>query len=396
MKIYNRYVNQFLLFWIMLSVSIIYFFESSIVAYFPLILSFFIFFIFNDNKFLTKHWYALILALSLSSYTLLIFSFNPYENNFISGYSVSLLMFLISIYSIINFMENSDDNYFSQIVEKNLNFFIITQFLICLGQLTNYYFGFGFSVKKIYFENSMITGSFNNSNDLASVLVLISYILLNLKKSINNKSWFLLLLLIMIILLGSRSALLLVVIILIMSNKDGFLKKIPILILFGFLIYISLILSESLGSENVLGRVSKRITSIFSMIDNGLSSDGSMQLRYDSYKNFFYVFEDVGWGSGEVRNYYVFGKDANFDTSLILSNPHSLIIELTYWSGYIGLFLFLLIIGYLFLVFNPSFFYLLLIFFTSMISSGALWSPIYIYIMILGFFIKKSKVRYFE
>lgn len=378
----------------MLSVTIIYFFESSILAYVPLIFTFFTFFIFNDNKFLAKSWYALILALLLSLYTLLIFSFNPYENNLISGYSVSLLMFFLSIYSSINFKEKIDDNYFSQIIENNLNFFIITQFLICFGQLTNYYFGFGFSVRQSYFENSMITGSFNNPNDLASILVLISYILLNLEKSIkNNKSWFfLLLLLIMIILLGSRSALLLVILVLIISNKDGFLRKVPTLILFGFLIYISLILSESLGSENVLGRVSNRIMSISSMIDNGLSSDGSMQLRYDSYKHFFYVFEDIGLGSGEVRNYYVFGKDANFDVSLILSNPHSLIIELTYWSGYIGLFLFLLTIGYLFFIFNPSFLYLLLIFFTSMISSGALWSPIYIYIMILGFFIKKSKV----
>lgn len=389
MKINN--INIYLFISILSSVSVIYLFDSSFFSYFPVVFFALILIFFGNKKFRFQSWLVLVCSFFLSLYTFIIFLFNPYQGTIFSGYSISLFMFFISTFSCVYFFEKHEDDTKNAIFNCLL-FFLIFQFIICIAQITYYYFGFGLPVKvESYSESSMLTGAFTNSNDLSAVLVIIAYIVSNITtdKFKSTLTWFLIIL--MIVFLGSRSSLLLLLVILVLSSNKKIITKIFYLLFFLILTYVILFFLSYSGTDKVFERSLDRLLSISSIIQDGVESDGSMKLRYESYKHFFYNFFDIGMGSGEVRNYYIFGKDANFDTSLILSNPHSLIVEIAYWSGYIGLILLFVLLFLLFYFFNLSLFYLFILVVSSMISSGALWSPIFIYLMIMGFFVSKNR-----
>lgn len=395
MKVNNAFFYYFFLAYTLLSITMIYSFGSAILAYLPILLVSIFAIIIIEKKFTLREWIVLIVAIIFSLYTFAIFFLNPYEGKIISGYSISLLMFSFSLFFVIYSYSHIPFQKYSIVTANYLLAFVLMQFVICLGQTSTYYLGFGFPVKQDYSEYSMVTGAFNNANDFAAILVIISYIFSNLEKYLDNYKikvfWFVVL--IMMVLLGSRAALVLILLILLFSRKNGRIKSIFITTLVFILIISISYISEYMSDSSVLGRVAYRLNTFINIFNNGIESDGSISLRYESYKHFIKIFYDVGFGSGSVRDYSIFNKNATFDTSLLLKNPHSLFIEIAYWSGYFGLFLILLLLILLFLFFNPSFIYLLIVLLTSMISSGALWSPIYILMLILGFFISDRKEK---
>lgn len=224
---------------------------------------------------------------------------------------------------------------------KLILYFMTVQLFIISGQISTYLLGIGLPVSENY--TYMLTGSFSNSNDLAAVVLSCIIALVTLEK-LNIQSRLILLLwllaFILITLTASRTAIFLFLILLLFSKKISFLKiSFPILIcfilfsLFGFFQFDEM--DSSPGS--VTGRVYDRFMSIYEIFDKGLVYDGSLSLRTSSYLYFTSIFSELGLGSMDYEDYSKFFYKADFDFSLISKNPHSLLIELSYWQGYIGL-----------------------------------------------------------
>lgn len=372
---------------------LVYFTSLSMVAYAPIILTLLFLIIIELIKPLPlkyKDWITVLLWLP---YVLLATSYyilNPYNGNILSSYFLAILSIPFIILSFLRLKYFLGPVNYTSFIYKLVFYFCLLQLIICLGQLSTYLFGFGLPVNKDYAY--MITGTFNNSNDLAACVLLLSFIFTRVEKismtKINIAIW--LLIISLLVITSSRSALFITGLIFILTRRLNAINTIRnLLFFFGlFFIYNNFLLTNN---SEIFLRITERLNTISLIMEDGLESDGSISLRTKSYMHFLKNLDRLGLGSGEINNYYKYADNANFSTGLMFQNPHSLIVEIGYWLGIPGLIAFTVPFLYMFRYSNNIILLLLAVGISSTIPSSILANPTYFVFIILCFLANSNK-----
>lgn len=342
MNIYTYKVEQIVFLGLLssiLSLILNYFLDLGIVVFAPVIFSTILTYMYAYKLQVKKNQLTVFLStlcFFIYSFILLfLFSDSSRQTSIILIVPLITIAFLLQII----FLKNKSD--FKKYINLFFNFFVFVQVVFCFLQYV--YYSFGFGLAPIVEYDGMIAGTFGNSNDLASLLVLCSvYYFINPWLDKKNKYFFMLLIFIMLVLATSRFAFLIFIFSLFILNKGSFKSKLFLIfflmILFN-LIYYFVINYQSTGIVS-LDRIVARIQTIIALSEsNSLDGDYSIDLRLTSYEYFFSNLDKLGFGSLEFQNYMRYSNQFTGDTELIFRNPHSLLIEIGYWQGYLGLFL---------------------------------------------------------
>ncbi len=291
-------------------------------------------------------------------------------------------------------------------------YYICFQLFVLLGQAMKMLTGIGFNTPAEYSESveqadysNMLSGTFLNSNDLACLVVMIAVFFLLLKKHYNFRIGFgLIVISIILILTVSRVSILLYVVSLFVfwfaSNRVRLSKMLSMLLIYLPLLILILSLTYILienysDSFDALYRIKMRIDTIFMVLENGISADNSMSLRFTSYINFINNLTNLGYGTIKLRDYGIFVSHLGPNFDVLALNPHSFIVEIGYWMGWLGLFLFTMFMLSL-LVNNITMlnlFVFIVFVFASMISSSVINNFLLFYCFFCCSLISKIKSR---
>lgn len=373
-----------------ISTFLVYFFKSGAVAYsFFILFGFFVFF--KDLSYLFyKKSKELIFLLFVPYviYALFVYIDNPYNGKYFSSYLLNIIFLPIMVSCCFRFFccENKKNNFL--FLYKLFFYFLLFELLICIGQISYYLFGVGLPVNETYAAEGMVTGTFYNSNDLGAVVLIISFIVLGIEKYLlkRNLYVFWILVIFLLIISGSRSAFFITFCFLCFYKIRRIDLSIKYFFSGFFIFFIMFFLIKSIDSE-VTSRFLDRGYSLVNLFSHGLSSDNSISIRLQSYNFYLNKIPELGFGSGLIHDYSKYSEGANFNASdLLFQNPHSLIVEIGYWLGLPGLFLF----------FTPFFFMisnskrkvqvLIVFLFSSMISSSVLSDIIFYFLILISFF----------
>lgn len=326
----------------------------------------------------------------LTLFSLLASSYIILEKGITGALSMENLFFLSLplFYITASRLSSEKDEVF---VYKLFLYFIGFQFFVLLGQGMKMLTGVGFNTPAEYSAVSdqvdyanMLSGTFLNSNDLACLVMMIGVYFLLLKHYRGYRVGIGLgLICLILILTASRMSIFLFALSIFIFGltKNRFsisnvlsiiFVSLPLLIITSMLFY-GLISSFS-DSIEAISRVKNRIDTIFTIFENGISSDNSMSVRFESYLNFTNNLMNLGYGTAKLRDYGIFVEHLGYKFSLLAVNPHSFIVEIGYWMGWPGLILFISFLFFLFMnklsVFN--FFVFMIFLLASMISSSAI------------------------
>lgn len=388
-------IYQYFLITILISPFLGYFSGSGIIAYGPIILFALLILVAEALRPTTmslKNWGAVIIWLPyvcLASYYYISY---PLEGRFLTTHLLAIITLPLITLSILSLQNYSLRFNYSLFLYKLLRFFLIAELVICLGQISTYTIGIGLPINEVYKDYFMITGTFYNSNDLGAVVLLIAFLFINIENNhtLRQQGFIWLLIIILLLISGSRAALLTTGLFFIITRKAN-TKNIffySLIFIFLFAAYTSFFLDSH---NNVVSRFTSRIESLINVLKNGVTSDGSMGLRLDSYIHFLKNLDQLGLGSGKINDYYQYAKNAKFNNiELIFQNPHSLIVELGYWLGWPGLLSFSIAVIYLLQYSKRKFFTVGIIFTASLIPSSVLGSLVFFLFMLLSCFIYKK------
>lgn len=384
-------IHKYFIYSIFISGFLIYFTKNSIISYSPIIIFMLLIFFFElclRKKLDSSNLGAVLVWIPFVLLASFYYILNPYEGKYITAnFLIILALPLISL-TIIR-MKNS----YTIIDYANFNYkiffyFLFFEFLICVGQISTYLFGFGLPVVNEYKELFIVPGSFNNPNDLASIILLISFSLICFENKIEFKKraiiWCLIFLLVFIS--GSRSATAFVLFLFLFFRGFSSRQIVSYILASSTIIIIYKSFRLTFNNE-VFSYFFDRLDSLFIIITEGSSEDGSATLRLDSYIHFLKNILDLGLGSGEIGNYHQYARNANFSSELIFENPHSLIVEVGYWLGMLGLIFLALPVIYLLKSSDKKIVLIFIFLVSSSISSSVLSSFMYFYMIIFCFFI---------
>lgn len=290
----------------------------------------------------------------LTYFSLLASIYLIWDKGFLSILSMENFFFLsLPLFFIVAGRLNNEEGL--NFTYKFFLYFIYFQLFVIIGQSIKMLTGIGFNTPADYttgidqadYEN-MLSGTFLNSNDLASLVAMIAVFFLLLKHYRGYKVGLgLIAVFVILILTASRMSILLFamsIIVFWFCNKKIKKKKILLLLpvaIFGLASIYNLIDSYS-NSFEALNRVKQRVDTIFIVLNNGISSDNSMSIRFESYLNFISNLDRLGYGTMKFRDYGIFVNHLGEKFSLLAVNPHSFIVEIGYWMGWLGLSLFLM------------------------------------------------------
>jgi hypothetical protein len=371
-----------------------YVFHSGVIAYGPLILLMLAVITVEliYAPYLTlKKWVAVIIWLPYVIIASYYYLKSPFDGRYLTTHFLVILTLPVVILSLIRLKDNKGSHAFSSFIYKYLFLFIVMQLGVCIGQISTYQLGFGFPVSEMHAKSFMVSGTFTNSNDLGVVVLIFSFIFTQIEKEISKKqvliTWMVIALL--IIICGSRSALLITSVLFIftrgISGKSLFLFL--LLLLIGGIAFSTLSINIESG---VFLRFNQRIDSLYYVFQNGLSADGSMAIRMQSYMHFIENIGRIGLGSEHIGDYFQYSEGANFNPQLMFQNPHSLIVELGYWLGWPGLLFFIIAAVYMIQFSGRKLQLILVLGVSTMISSSVLGSLIYFMFFNCAFFIKNK------
>lgn len=389
-------MDRIFLYKIFLSIVLIspflgFFTRSGILAYTPVILIFIIVVLFElvkPSKLRESEFLTLFLFLPYSLLALFYYLNNPLDGRVLTTNFLAIILSPVYIHILLVLNRFKATRFF---VLKSLFYFFIAQLILCLGQLSTYTFGIGLPVSEDYVDSNMITGSFNNANDLAAIVLLACCFFstdeVNFNKSTRVVFWIILFMLLLST--GSRSALILSLLVFLVTRKINY-NFILISIFISFLsVFMISILSANIENDS-LNRMVLRVESIFDMFENGLLSDNSMSIRVNSYISFFENFSELGLGSGKLQDYFIFNKTGGVNSWLMYQNPHSLPIEIAYWIGWLGFFSFIIPVLYYIFFYTKNKIVSGAIFLSMFISSSVLGSYIYFLFFFIPFFLSAN------
>ncbi|WP_313492702.1 O-antigen ligase family protein [Psychrobacter faecalis] len=369
---------------ITISPFLAFFLGSGVIAYIAPIGLMLIIFLWRPSL-KPRDWLAVLLWTLFTAWAFFYYISSPYLGLYVTTYSIAIVSIPFLVFSFINLHRKMDVLEYSYFTYKIISLFCIGQLIICLGQISTYILGFGFKVNIDY--GYMISGTFENSNDLAAIILLISFIYTGVESYVKSKRLLLWILIIFILIIsGSRSAILVSMSIFLLTRSFNAKN-----LLFSFIMfYITyLIFSFFLSSfDNALfDRFSDRFLSLIEILQSGsIDTDSSSNLRLESYIFFLEKLTTLGLGSGELLNYTKYSEGAKFSTDLMFINPHSLIVEIGYWLGLPGLSFFITGLIYLLRYSNNKSLLLIALMTSSLIPASVLSNPTYFLFMIQAFF----------
>lgn len=385
------YFNKALLVFIVFSSFVGYLINTGIVAYGPILFLCFsiaVGYFFKPIKMAQSNWVAVLSFIPYVTLAGLYYLLAPLDGRYITTQSLVIISIPFIVFSIIRLSYCEVDFDYERFVCRLVVSFLCLQLVICIGQMSYYLYGIGFYVPEVYESYFFISGTFANPNDLAAIVVLISFIFTKVEERLSKTGSTLVWcsIFILLIITGSRSALV-VTTSFFLINRGFNLKKLILYLALFFCIFFFYEFLITNASDGALGRVAARIDSIVSIANQGVSSDGSMSIRSDSYLYFITQLPTLGFGSGELNNYFIYSIDAQFDKNLMFQNPHSLIVEIGYWLGWPGLISFFSALFYIIIRYSESKFNLLVIVFISMfISSSVLGNLAYFCFLFISLF----------
>ena len=274
-----------------------------------------------------------------------------------------------------------------KLIEKNeLSFifnslfvFVIFEFLVALGELSNQIIGIGFKVNAYYYSLdevdaylNAISGSFFNPNDLGSSCAFLFVLFIFLLKEFPLKSKIgIILCFILVLLSASRASILFVILTSLIFLYRILINNIIILFIFLFSnIMVLLSFSNFFNEFEFANRIISRIVTLYLFINGDALQDHSVNIRFESYMNFIYNIPVLKFGSFKYQEYHEFFNDLP-SGSLFATNPHSFIIEIGYWLGWPGILLFFMFIFLTRPVNKYQYYYIIFSFLIlSMISSS--------------------------
>ncbi len=368
-----------------------YIFRSGIIAYGPLIIMAVLVMIYEfigNEKIAGKHIFSFMLFLPYAAWAGFVYVSNPFEGRYLSTHFLTILILPILVLSFSRMLRGKNEFANYKFVYNSLFVFVFLQLVVCLGQISTYAFGVGLPVSELYAESGMVTGTLFNSNDLAATTLAILFVILGLEKYFfkEDKYPFWIVAFALLLITGSRSAIILGAGLFVFSKAKDPKKILTYGFLFLILALLSVVFIGSIENEAV-SRMFVRIESLVNVLQYGVSADNSITMRVSSYLHFLENLPDLGFGSGEVNNYFKYSDGAAFRRAdLLFQNPHSLIVEIGYWLGWPGLVFF---IGPLTLLLTYSKRKLSLIatfLIVSMIPSSILGSMLFFLVLILSFF----------
>lgn len=378
---------------VVLSPFLAYLFNNGLLAYGPMLAVAILILCFEavEPTLLSyKEWFSILAFVPYTLIAELYYILHPYEGKILSEYSITFIFlpFFVYIFLVLRRKYHGED--YHKLLFKIIFIFLILQSIVCLGQISTYVLGIGLPVVQEYQYDFMISGTFSNSNDLAAVVLLISLSMTRLESSLQKNiqviTWLIIAFLLMVS--SSRSALVCALVIFIVSRNMSIKSIVPLLlILLAAIPILGAIFSQN--DSDVLNRISSRIETFQNIYEYGLNADSSINLRLDSYIHFIKNLKNLGMGSGEIHNYYIYATNSNFESWLMFQNPHFLIIEIGYWLGWIGLVSFFSAFLFLIFTYYRSALFLLIAIISMSIPASLLGSSIYFFFLILCVFSAK-------
>lgn len=389
-------IYKYFIFTILISPFLGFFSGTGIIAYGPLLLLLFLIIItevVHPSKLKIKDWITILLWVPYVIWAAYYYISSPFQGRYLTTHSLVIITLPFLTFSFLRLRNNIGYIDYANFIKKIVLFFIIGELIICLGQISTYLFGFGFPVSEGYVNSFMVSGTFANSNDLGGSVLILSFIFASIEsltKKHNYYIWGLIALL--LIISGSRSAIFIATIIFLLTRGLRFKNLIPSIILFCFLfVFFNYFISNS--NNDVFGRFTSRFNSIFRILEGGIESDGSVNIRTQSYIHYLSKLPVLGLGSGEINQYYEYADGANFNTSLLFENPHSLIIEVSYWLGFPGLISFLIAITNLVKYSKKKVLLIVVLMISTLIPSSTIGSLIYFLFIICACFSSPKEFR---
>jgi len=232
----------------------------------------------------------------------------------------------------------------------------------------------------------MLIGTFVSANDLASISVMISLFFMINKKTCSTlyKSAIFIVFLILIVTASRSSFVVFSVLFLLLGLRGNIIRRLALIIALFGIVYVYYTLGPDHDQTAEAYRVISRLSTIGDMVTSGITSDSSISMRLVSYLNFLNNLSNLGIGSVEYRNYLSFVSSLGPSYSLMGVNPHSFIVEIGYWLGWLGLALFLLFLMFCLTLTSVSRWFLVVGVFVIMSSVSS--SIIGSFIFILVFF----------
>lgn len=221
--------------------------------------------------------------------------------------------------------------------------YVIIELVIISLQITFFLFGVGIPPSEQY--GSMVSGSQFNANNLAAIVVTLSiFFNASSQSSPLSKRWIFNSTVILILLITfSRLAIILYIL---DQIRYLTLRRICVVLplIFIFIAFMSITLSvEDTGNETIDTALYKA-RSLITLVEAGIDTDSSTSSRAASYINFTNNLGTLGVGSASIFQYSTFTSGADFMDKALYTNPHSMLIEFSYWMGWLGL---LALIGFL-------------------------------------------------
>ncbi|MGP5069665.1 O-antigen ligase family protein [Psychrobacter faecalis] len=381
LKKYKLY--QFFIITIFASTFLGYFFNSGIIAYGPLIfllLCITIQEMTGLERLPVKDWVAVLIWIPYVAWAGLYYILNPFEGRYLTTHFLVIITIPFIVLSFLRLSNNRQFDY-NQFIYKLVLYFLVAETIICIGQFMTYTIGIGLPVTEEQAKTLMVAGTFANSNDLGGVVLILTFIFSQIEKYINKNTLIIwILILILLLITASRSALFVAFFTFIITRGFG-LKKILSYTVVSVAAYFIISILFSMTDIEAVNRSVTRLESIFTILEEGASADNSITLRLDSYLHFIKNITELGLGSGEVNNYFKYANNAIFDTSLLLQNPHSLLVEIGYWLGYPGLIFFITAMVYLFRYSESKVLFFIVLITSTLIPSSILGNLTYFLLM---------------
>ncbi|MGM0914234.1 MAG: hypothetical protein ACQEWZ_07825 [Pseudomonadota bacterium] len=375
-----------------------YFIEGAVWAYGPILISIVaVFFVavYKNKSLKIKDLFGFVMLIPFSFFALSAYLSNPLDGQYISAHFVAIAVMPFVAAICILLLRTVPHDEYSGFLVNLLFLFLVSQLVICLGQITNYVFGFGFHVNSERKSVTEVMGTFYGSSSLASVVCLCAFIVSSLERNLSDEKKTMIwgVIFFILTLAASRSAIVLAGIIFILTRKRFFLKSKKVyffLILGASVLVIFVASSVNIFQDRVFDNILLRLSTFRAMFEGGVSVDGSINLRLSSYLFFLQNMDSLWLGSWKILDYHEFSFGANFDTALMFSNPHSLIVEIGYWLGWPGLISLGAGVVYLSSYSRRPLILALVLIISSSIPSSVLGNIFFMALFVLSFFTKES------
>lgn len=348
----------------------------------------------KPSKMSLGKWLTFLMWVPYSALATIYYLNHPYLGMILHPVLITNILLPFIIFALLRIKQIYSIKAFGKFVFNTCYLFLICQLVVCVGQLSTYILGIGLPVSPDYSEFYMVTGTLTNSNDVACLTLFGAFCVSKTEKFVMQKYkvlivWITIILILLIV--QSRSAIVMTLVVFMFSREIENGKKISQTVGMSMLLLFIIPLMYFGDNNSALGLMINRLESLVTIYNNGINSDQSINVRSESYVYFLGQLDKINLGSGKIYDYLEFSTQANFDSSLMFHNPHSLIVELGYWMGWPGLITFFLPFITMVYIYQRNILFVILAIVSMHISSSVLGSFYYFLFLMMSILVSNSK-----